>query len=436
MKTITLLFTLCFNLAALSYWAQESTFILSTDLDTIEKIQLHSEFTIDHYSSAGFELYGPHGMKEWLNQEGIVFIDLDLAPLEDSLEDYPSFENITNQLIEIATSYPELTYLFSLGTSVEGREIWALKISDNAQEDEVEPEFKYIANMHGNEIVGRELSLLWIKYLLKNYGSNDEITQLINNTEIYVIPSMNPDGAEKKRRSNTNGIDLNRDFPDWTASEPNTSLGKEPETAAMMSFQAQRQFSLSANFHGGAVCVNYPWDSSYERHPFNNLLIDLSLEYSILNNQMYQSHEFENGITNGADWYVLKGGMQDWSYIWHNDLQVTIELSDQKWPSYSMIPIFFQSNKDSMNRLANLVHQGAGFSTPTRSETGSIQIFDDLGNDLGQYSFQKGEFYKVLPVGEYQFEIHFDGIQSSEFINVSVQSDQISTNGNFYSINP
>jgi predicted deacylase len=76
------------------------------------------------------------------------------------------------------------------------------------------PNFKYIANMHGDEVVGRELLIRLITHLLNNYGHNDTITYLIDNTHIYLMPSMNPDGFELGQRENANNVDLNRNFPD------------------------------------------------------------------------------------------------------------------------------------------------------------------------------------------------------------------------------
>lgn len=84
-------------------------------------------------------------------------------------------------LKEIHETYPKLTRLYSIGKSVQGRELWVMEISTNPGfHVPLVPEFKYIANMHGNEAVGKELLLLLIKYLCENYGPNKRITDLVN----------------------------------------------------------------------------------------------------------------------------------------------------------------------------------------------------------------------------------------------------------------
>lgn len=100
------------------------------------------------------------------------------------------------------------------GDSVAGRELWGIEITDRPAIAEVgEPEICYFGNIHGDETVGREMLINLIAHILDNHHEN-RFGSLINSTRIFIIPSINPDGFEARRRSNNNGYDLNRDFPD------------------------------------------------------------------------------------------------------------------------------------------------------------------------------------------------------------------------------
>ena len=124
-----------------------------------------------------------------------------------------------------------------------------------------------------------------------------------------------------------------------------------------MKFQAQHHFKLSANFHGGSEVVNYPWDTSDQTFPLEDLVRRLSLDYSSRVPYIFNSTEFRNGITKGYDWYEVNGGMQDWSVQWYNDLQLTIELDRKKWPSYSTCAVKYKENRDALLNLIESVHQ-------------------------------------------------------------------------------
>jgi carboxypeptidase D len=115
------------------------------------------------------------------------------------------------------------------------------------------------------------------EYLVKNYGVVPEVTQLVDTTDIYLMPSMNPDGFAKSRegsceslsnyygRFNGKGIDLNRDFPDRFDQRFIEKLyhsRRQPETLAMMEWVKSNPFVLSANLHGGAVVASYPYDNT------------------------------------------------------------------------------------------------------------------------------------------------------------------------------
>lgn len=124
----------------------------------------------------------------------------------------------------INNNYPNITKLYSIGRSVEGRQLYVLEVTKNpGVHDTNKPEVKYIGNMHGNEVVGREVLLLLIKYLCENYGSEDRATRIVNTIRLHIMPSMNPDGYERSRlgdvdsvigRTNAHDVDLNRNFPD------------------------------------------------------------------------------------------------------------------------------------------------------------------------------------------------------------------------------
>ena len=131
------------------------------------------------------------------------------------------YETMTNTLKELAARYPTITRLSSPGKSYIDRELWVMEISDKPGKHEPgEPEFKYIGNMHGNEVVSREILLHFIEHLLKGYGKDKSITWLVDNSRIHIMPSMNPDGYETAKehrscsgvtgRANSRGKDLNR----------------------------------------------------------------------------------------------------------------------------------------------------------------------------------------------------------------------------------
>jgi len=325
--------------------------------------------------------------------------------------------------------------LINIGKSVKGKDLLVMKISDNVQTEEIEPEFKYISSMHGDEITGRELTVKLIEEIGQKYGSDKELTELVDNTEIYIMPSMNPDGSDMKQRGNANYTDLNRNFPDMTRDTESTTAGRQIEVQNIMKFQGSRQFALSANFHGGTIVANYPWDSKYDVHPLDSFVKELSLGYSELNPEMKSSTEFPGGITNGAAWYVVKGGMQDWSYVWHNDLQITVELSHQKWPDYSEIPNFYKNNRDSMVYFMREVHRGAGFKTLRPNISGVVEITQNApqSKKMGSFAFKGSEFYKVMPEGDYTFKIT-EKNRSPRTISVTVEKDLIQPNGNFITL--
>lgn len=340
-----------FHLSFAQVRIEESYRVVDPSGTAIQKIknrfQSDSTLIVDHVLSDGFEVYGPRGLGEWLSTEGMIFFSDEV--LFEIKKDYPSYEEITQRLQGWAQQYPQLVKLFSIGKSVQGRDLWVMRLTTDQDGVRNLPQVKFIANMHGDEIAGRELMLRLIPDLLQNYGKDERIKKIFENLSLDIMPSMNPDGAEKSKRANANGADLNRDFPDFTTKDNiNDPAGRQPETQAVMAYQAENQFALSINFHGGAEVVNYMWDTTGDPHPLNDQLIQIALDYAKRAPYILKSKEFKQGITNGFKWYEVNGGMQDWSYYWYNDVHFTVELTKQKWPLYSELDGYYQSNREAI----------------------------------------------------------------------------------------
>jgi len=338
-------------------------------------------------------------------------------------EFYHTYEELSAELQAVASDNPDLCLLESAGQTVQGRELWWIKISDNVDTEEEEPEFHYIATMHGNEPVGTELCLRLINYLVDYYNVSPRITELINNTEIWIMPLMNPDGYTAGSRYNANGVNLNRNFPDQVADPVNTTAGREPETTAIMNWALMHSPTLSANFHSGALVVSYPWDGRIDidgddnpdLNPDNDLFVNISEAYAILNEPMYNG-QFYHGISIGQQWYPIYGGMQDWAYVWIGCNEVTIELHDTKWPDPSLIPVIWEDNREAMITYIEQSHIGIR-GVVTDAVTGTPIPAEVCVNGIDHSVYtdpQVGNYHRMLLPGAYTLNFYADGYISQE----------------------
>ncbi|NWH96941.1 CBPZ Carboxypeptidase, partial [Tichodroma muraria] len=208
-----------------------------------------------------------------------------------------SYSQMVSTLKKTASKCSHIATTYSIGRSFEGKDLFVIEFSTKPGHHELlKPEFKYIGNMHGNEVVGKELLIYLAQYLCSEYLlGNPRIQTLINNTRIHLLPSLNPDGYELAAeegagyngwvigRQTAQNLDLNRNFPDLTSEAYRRAgirgarldhipipqsywWGKvAPETKAVMKWLRSIPFVLSASLHGGELVVTYPYD--YSRHP-------------------------------------------------------------------------------------------------------------------------------------------------------------------------
>lgn len=277
---------------------------------------------------------------------------------DDWRQSYPDYPRYVQLMEDFAATHPQLCQLREFGTTVEGRKLLAVKISDHVQVSENEPVMLYTAAMHGDEPLGYILMLRLIEHLLNGYASNDTVRDLVEGATIWINPLANPDGTFFQSdstvigatRFNANQVDLNRDFPDIRSDAWRTAA-RQPETMAMMAFMEDTRPVLSANFHGGAEVVNYPMDTWSRPHADDDWYRALSRAYTDTVHAYaplgYMTFK-ENGITNGYAWYPVYGGRQDYNNVLLHGREVTIELSDDKTPPESDIENYWQYNRRSL----------------------------------------------------------------------------------------
>jgi hypothetical protein len=341
-----------------------------------------------------------------------ILLGLNVEPLHAvDLGIYHSYTSMTSSLQEFAAAYPSLTQLYSIGKSEQGRDIWCLKISNNPQVHEAEPSMAYLSTFHGNEPVGAEMSLYFINQLLSSYGTNSRITQFVNNVNLSIVPLLNPDGFVAGTRENSKGYDLNRSFPEGSPPNnfgnvlngpPMNTAGRPAEVKNIMQWMGANRFTLSANFHTGALVVNYPYDNDNlgdvnSPCPDDTLFRQISETYSSHNTPMWNSPYFTHGITNGAAWYTVSGGLQDWTYRYLGGNAVTIELSDTFKPAQSQLPTYWSQNQESMMSFAETCEMGVrGLLTNATTGlpiSGAVQI---AGQTRQAYSDPSQGFYDYM----------------------------------------
>lgn len=353
---------------------------------------------------------------------------------------YPTYTQYVSMMEVFETDYPQLCSLFSIGKSVQNRDLWFLKITSGVIPTGEKPKFMYSSSMHGDETVGFILMLRLIDYLLSNYGTDDRITQLLDEIEIYINPLFNPDGAYfggdgntilSPIRRNANSKDLNRNYPDPRIGA-NPDGPYQPETLAMMAFLDTMVVTMSANFHGGAEVVNFPWDSwlsSVKKHPDYTWFRSISKEYAdtvkFFGPAGYFTNPSPQGFIPGGDWYIISGGQQDYITYFAGGREITVELSNVKFPSASTLPDYWQYNYRSLLNFMEQVRFGIKGKV-TDSSTGlplvaRIELVSHDADSSWVYSDRRTGFYfRPAAQGVYTVRVSSYGYKTKTINTIQV----------------
>lgn len=335
-------------------------------------------------------------------------------------DEYPTYEAYETMMNAYAESYPEKCSLIELGTLDSGRKLLVIRINNGELN---KPKVLLTSTIHGDETMGFVLMLRLIDELLTSDGF-PEVSNVISNIDMFICPNANPDGTYRNgnhtvsgaTRSNAFGVDMNRNYPDCVDGEHPDGKDYALETELFMSFAKDYQFTMSANYHGGAEVVNYPWDNSKKRHVDDKWWQMISRQYADLvhaENPDYMTDR-NNGVTNGADWYVINGSRQDYMNYYEQCREVTIECSSSKCPPASDLPLYWKYNRNSIYALLNQVLYGI-HGTVRDAETqqplnASVKVLShDEVYSMVESQLPYGDFYRPIKAGTYTIEFEAEG---------------------------
>jgi hypothetical protein len=260
---------------------------------------------------------------------------------------YHTYAEIDDELHKLAVAHPQIAQVSTIGKSVDGRDLWAIKISDNVAQDEPEAETVFLGGHHAREWIAVDVPFLLASELVNKYGTDTTITRLVNQSEIWIVPMVNPDGHQysvttdrlwrKNRRNNddgTYGVDLNRNYGyQWggpgssgdTYSEiyRGPAAFSEPETQAVRDFLQQHQAKALISYHSYSQLVLYPWGYTNSPAPDAPLLQNLAVAIA---DRIRVVHAVTYTPEQSSDLYLASGDTTDWLYGESRVPSFTIEL--------------------------------------------------------------------------------------------------------------
>ena len=334
------------------------------------------------YSDGRVDLAVTDEQLAWIGSQGALVsvlerVDLGApAALDENLGKYHTYAEMNALLDSLALANPSLARIHILGTSLLGRPIRAIEISDNAGVDEGEPEILIMGAHHAREIMSVEVPLLFAKYLLEKYGADPAVTALVDTRAVWIVPMLNVDGHiyveqnhsgssvnwwNKNRRPNGDGsygVDPNRNYgynwgyddegssPDtWSWQYRGTGPFSERESQAVRNLCARRHFILSLSYHSYGEQILFPWGYAALNTPDNDL-------FFAIGDSLAQGNGYDVGNAASGVIYVTNGDSDDWLY---GDTQTknkvfsfTIELNSYEEGGYAPLESLIQPTFEKM----------------------------------------------------------------------------------------
>ncbi|MET8573434.1 M14 family metallopeptidase [Streptomyces sp. NPDC005012] len=326
--------------------------------------------TVDEVHGHGVVVSGRPGQIKKLRAQGYDITPLGQVPDRSAGEDevrpldfpsadsrYHNYAEMKAEIDAIVRANPQIASQRVIGTSYQGRDIVAAKISDNVATDEAEPEVLFTHHQHAREHLTVEMALYLLRELTGDYGTDSRVTNMVNGREIWILPDLNPDGGEydiasgsyrswrKNRQPNSGssyvGTDLNRNWNyRWgccggSSASPSsdTYRGTAGESAKEVKVVAdfvrsrvvggKQQITAGVDFHTYSELVLWPYGYTYS-DTAAGMTADDRNAFAAVGQKMAAS----NGYTaqQSSDLYVTDGSIND--YLWgvHKIFSYTFEM--------------------------------------------------------------------------------------------------------------
>ena len=278
---------------------------------------------------------------------GQVMATKDVDPSQGPDAGYTTYAELTVALNSYKARFPEIMSVESIGKSHEGRDIWAVKITDNVNVNTVKPAVFFNAMHHAREVMTTEVALDMIEQLTTGSASDGKVQEWLKRNDIWIVPMVNPDGNNKVWTSNSMwrknmregyGVDINRNYPyawgtcngssesSWSDTYRGPSAGSEPETQAMMGFVSRIQPVLSISFHSYSELVIYPYGCDGVHTPDRQTVEGVGQHLASLLPKDGGSGTYDPG-TSWELLYAVDGGDIDWYYNEHHVIPYVIEVN-------------------------------------------------------------------------------------------------------------
>ncbi|MDA3813685.1 MAG: M14 family zinc carboxypeptidase [Candidatus Cloacimonetes bacterium] len=486
-KNILFLLTIIILFVSISVLVADNNYVIRFDrLNS----QIINTFTTEHYDVAAYKpgefldiVVSEVEYQDLLAQGYDVVITQTEEQMKNNLKDltdldgYKDYEQMLAELQQIELDNPDICKLYDIGES-RGKqytdagnsnydeyyhEIWAMKISDNVETEEDEPGVYYLSAHHAREPISLEVNMAVLNHIIDNYSTDPEITENVDNTQIWFVPLVNPNGHKivtdetdvwwRKNICDNNengtldvtgyspqdGVDPNRNYgwewggagTNWTSETyQGTSAFSEPETQAIEALLGNHHFVAGISYHSYSELVLYPYGYAYgvvapDQAALEELAIDMAVTIPSQNGGNY---------TPQAAWdlYPCTGTTDDYSYGTHGIFSYTIEMATEFIPPAGQVAGICEDNIEAAMILLDRVNGSTLTGHITDDATDEpieavifIEGIDDSGVYREPYTSNEefGSYYRLLTNGSYNVTFSAFGYDSQTFEDIVINDD-------------